>query len=89
MDKSKAVKKRKVDAVLTTEKYVHHLKNTMQAIGNNCTVCMVNDQSNIGEHDHMANFCPHLNFYTFLKWKKNIRYNSRDHGPICICYHLP
>jgi len=67
MDESKAVKKRKVDTTLTAGKYIHHLKNAIQEIGNNCTVCMVNDQSNTGEHDHIANFCPYLNFHAFLK----------------------
>jgi len=72
VEESRAVKKRKIDAKLTTQVYVMRLKYMVQAMDGNCTVCMVNNLDVSKGYDHMANYCPHLDFYVFLKWKKNI-----------------
>jgi len=89
VEELRAVKKRKIDAKLTTQAYVMRLKYMVQAMDGNCTVCIVNNLDVSKGYDHMANYCPHLDFHVFLKWKKNIWYNPQTHGPICTCFHLP
>jgi len=67
VEELRAVKKRKIDAELTAQEYVVRLKHMVQAMDGNCTVCMVNNPDASEEHNHMANYCSHLDFHAFLK----------------------
>jgi len=61
------VKKRKINAELTTQEYVMRLKDMIKAMDGNCMVCMVTNPDASKEHDHMANHCPDLDFHAFQK----------------------
>jgi len=61
----------------------------MTVLDGMCTVCMVQQPTDKGPHSHMANYCTYIDFHKFLSWKKNIRYRSDLHGPICACCHVP
>jgi len=63
----RTVKKRKINTKLTTQEYVVRLKHMVQAMDGNCTVCIVNNPDLSEQHDHIANYCPHLDFCVFLK----------------------
>jgi len=84
MEESRAVKKRKIDAELTTQEYIMRLKDMIQAMDRNCTVCMVTNSDASKEHNHIANYCPDLDFCAFQKMS-----SIMIHRPICTCCHIP
>ena len=89
IEQARLAKKRKVEIEFEKEDYVASLRRALDAIDGKCTVCMLEKRSIISRHDHMANRCTHLDFGWFLQWKKNIRYTTHIHGPICACCHVP
>jgi len=62
VEQARLAKKQKVEIKFEKEDYVASLRRALDAIDGKCTICMVEKCSIISGHDHMANWCTHLDF---------------------------